>query len=431
MIVARDCAGLLGIVLPKAFVLFIFGIIMTGAPAWAQKKALPANRAAASANASQTQKNKAFALDVVKSAVALPQSDLQDRLRVLNSAATLASSLDPRYAQSLVREGVKVESQVIAGGERPQVSIMSSGQVDCATAQNFVTSLPVSAVALAEQSLIAGLSACPKQLADATARQLDGAMAQGILAPRAELAAMRTQGAKSAWTQSAFEKFFSSLPADAEGSRANAPNFAQLYFQMGASVDRAVAQSSGVKLLSWLAKLDDSGERQIALHVTTDAMQRILGKEAYEEALRSDAAVQSFVANAGQGQYGQIMQPEQGSVSVLNALSHVNEDHSSELNGLPATQRAREAAANGFAAGSNGNRKLAERYFDIAFAALDEMWPDRGAAPGAEAVVEEVTQAAAQIDRVDALARAERLQQPPEQALGMLAVARTVATGGA
>jgi hypothetical protein len=43
--------------------------------------------------------------------------------------------------------------------------------------------------------------------------------------------------------------------------------------------------------------------------------------------------------------------------------------------------------------------------------------------------VEEVSEAAAHVDAVDALQRAQRLQDPSARAIGMIAVARVVAGG--
>jgi hypothetical protein len=91
--------------------------------------------------------------------------------------------------------------------------------------------------------------------------------------------------------------------------------------------------------------------------------------------------------------------------------------------------RAREAAASGFADGTSGKRKLADRYFDIAFSAADEVWANRAKNANAPAVIEEISEAAAHVNAVDALQRAQKLQDPTAQAIGMLAVARVVAGG--
>src|SRR5215469_5712394 len=63
-----------------------------------------------SANSASLQSKSArqrFAFDVVKSAVALPQPDSEDRLRVLASAIQVALPLDTKYARQLAREGMQ------------------------------------------------------------------------------------------------------------------------------------------------------------------------------------------------------------------------------------------------------------------------------------------------------------------------------------
>ena len=58
--------------------------------------------------------------------------------------------------------------------------------------------------------------------------------------------------------------------------------------------------------------------------------------------------------------------PEDDSVSVLRAMGNTG-DRTDELNSMPPSVRAREAAASGFASGTSGDRKMADHYFDIAF----------------------------------------------------------------
>src|SRR5205823_12056278 len=74
-----------------------------------------------------TDPHRKFVLDVVKSAVALPQPDSQDRLRVLAAAVNVVAPVSPKYAQQLSREGVQLESEIVRLGQKPAVSIMSSG----------------------------------------------------------------------------------------------------------------------------------------------------------------------------------------------------------------------------------------------------------------------------------------------------------------
>jgi hypothetical protein len=92
--------------------------------------------------------------------------------------------------------------------------------------------------------------------------------------------------------------------------------------------------------------------------------------------------------------------------------------------------RARQAAAYGFASGTSGDKKAASSYFDVAFAALNDVWKDRAPDTNVAAVVEEVSEAAANVDPVQALTRAQKLDDSSAQAISMLAVARVVASSG-
>jgi len=114
-------------------------------------------------------------------------------------------------------------------------------------------------------------------------------------------------------------------------------------------------------------------------------------------------------------------------VSVLQAMNQSGTDRIPELQKMAPSLRAREAAASGFASGTSGDKKLAGRYFDLAFSSLDDVWSARSEGGNAPAVVEEVSEAAAQVDAVDALKRAQHLQDPSASAIGMIAVARVVA----
>jgi hypothetical protein len=114
---------------------------------------------------------------------------------------------------------------------------------------------------------------------------------------------------------------------------------------------------------------------------------------------------------------------------VLKAMQSATEDRVRELEALPASQRAREAAASGFASGSGGDRTLASRYFDLAFNSLNSAWSERESGKNTADLVQEVSEAAAQVDSVDALRRARGLDDPAAQAIGMISVARVVASG--
>src|SRR5262245_27123711 len=68
-----------------------------------------------------TQEQK-FVVDTVKMAVALPQSDQQDRLRVLSTAADVIAPIDKKMAKSFWTEGVGIESELVRLGQTPAVS---------------------------------------------------------------------------------------------------------------------------------------------------------------------------------------------------------------------------------------------------------------------------------------------------------------------
>src|SRR3954470_1783002 len=97
--------------------------------------------------------SRKFALDVVNSAVALPQTDQQDRLRVLSSAVEVMSPLSPKIATQLSKEGIRIEAELIAAGQKPAASLFTSGQVDCKTATDFAQRIYPQNIEAAEQSL--------------------------------------------------------------------------------------------------------------------------------------------------------------------------------------------------------------------------------------------------------------------------------------
>ncbi len=367
---------------------------------------------------------KKFVLDVVQSAVGLPQGDPQDRLRVLVSAAEVVTPVEPKLAKSFVREGTQIESQLIASGQTPAVSMMQRGRVDCASALDFVNMLPVTSVPQAEQSLLGAVSSCPRQTLEPTKRKLSDALEQGLLAPRALLAVMETSGMKSQWSQEKFEAMFAALPKDAEKLRTEAPNLAAMFARGAPEVSPEIARKTGLNFLEWLGRLQEGSERNLAVNITSDALRQALGEEKYRDALASNVMAMQVAQTAGQA--GEIERPQEESVSVLRALDSTREDRSEALRELPSSLRAREAAAHGFATGTSGDRKAADRYFDMAFAAVNEVWEQRSEQADASAVVEEVSEAAAHVDPVTALKRTQRLQDSTAQAIGMLAVARVV-----
>jgi hypothetical protein len=403
-----------------------FTLVAGGQQSSAERPSANAKAARPDQKVSAQTVKKKFVLDVVQTAVALPQPDPQDRLRVLNSAANVIGPIDHKMALRFGKEGTRIEAELITSGQTPAVSMLSTGNVDCASAAQFAESIPPAAVLQAEQSLIGAITSCPNEALAPAQRKLETALAQGVVAPRGLLALMERVGVKTRWSQTTFEKMFSALPSEAAANKAEAPNYSAMYERMAPELDKDVVKSTGVKLLVWLGKLPDSGERNIAVNMTTDSMKQALGEKAYDEALSSDVMAQQAAALAG-GK-GEIEHPPEESVSVLEAIGSSGSDQTEALGKMPASLRARSAAADGFATGTDGNPKLAERYFDIAYGALEEVWNNRGdGKTDAPAVLEEVNEAAAHVNAVEALQRAQKLSDPSAQAISMLAVARVVA----
>lgn len=391
-----------------------------GAKTWS--KAAPASPAGAKLTPGQK-----FVIDTVRMAVALPESDQQDRLRVLSTAADVVSPIDKKMAKNFWTEGARIESDLVRLGQTPAVSMMSGGQVDCAVALSFVENVPDGSVLLAEQSLIGAITTCPKQTLDPVSSKLDAGLEKHVVASRALMAAMSAHGEKSAWSQQRFAKMFSSLP-DPKANAAEAENLAAMYTQMAGSVDKDVAAKAGLQLLTWLGKVEDSPLRTMSIHITTGAMQQALGNEAYQSALQSDLVANATAQNAGQDR--EIERPQPDNVSVLAAMSNSGTDQTEQLRGLPPAERARAAAAQGFATGTAGNKQQAGKYFDMAFSAGDEVWDARAPETNAAEVIQEISEAAAQVDSLNALTRAQKLHDSSAQAIGMLAVARVVASNG-
>jgi hypothetical protein len=363
-----------------------------------------------------------FVMDAVAMAVALPESEPQDRLRVLASAASVASTTDPAMARKLSREGLQIESELIRSGQKPVVSLMSGGHVDCGSAQQFVENLAPESVAQAEQSLIGAITSCSKQTLDPASRKLDAALEKNVGAPRALMAAIEAQGTTSPWAQEHFEKAFSSLPNPKENAAA------AIYAGLARGIEATLVKKTGLQLLSWLAKMDDTPLRSAAIRTAGGAMQQALGAEGYRQALETDAVAGTLVTSAAKVQ---ALQPAaEPGISVLAAMDDNGSDQSDRLRDLPAPERAREAAAHGFASAQGGDKQQAARYFDMAFAAVDEAWDGRTAETDTAAVVQEVGEAAAQAGSLDALERAQKLRDSSAQAIAMLAVARVVASNG-
>ncbi len=420
----------------KSVVFQLFGALVlagtvtaqTTNPALHQRSSSLPNQAATKSNlatpAGKHDSRQKFAENVVQSAVALPQPDPQDRLRVLYAAANVISPIDNKLAQQYAKEGTRIETELVAEGEKPTVSMLAGGHVDCASAVTFVQSIPPAAVLDAEKSLLGAITMCPKHVQEPAKRKLEAGLQQGTIAARPILALMDAEGAKSAWSQAMFVKMFASLPDDASSLANEAPNLAALFVRAAPEMELDAVKTAGLKFLLWLGKLPDSPARSVAINMTTGTLSSVLGKDAYAELLRSDVMAQQAANSAGSDT--RIPPPEEESVSVLRAMSNKS-DRTDELQSLPPSLRAREAAASGFASGTSGDRKSADHYFDIAFSSLDEVWSSRASLKtSAPAVVEEVSEAAAQVDPVEALQRSQRLLDPSAEAISMLAVARVV-----
>jgi hypothetical protein len=276
----------------------------------------------------------------------------------------------------------------------------------------------------AEPSLLGAITNCPKQVNPIAMRKLEGGVEQGVVAGRPILALMDAEGMKSQWSQTMFAKMFASLPADATAYTTEAPNYAAMFARAAREMDKDAVKTAGAKLLLWLSKLPDSPHRNVAVNLATGALSDRLGDASYQELLRSDVMIQQVVNSATQNAV--LPTPEDDGVSVLRAMSNTA-DRTDELNSMAPAARAREAAASGFASGTSGDRKMADHYFDIAFSSMEEVWSNRSSSKtNAPDVVQEVSEAAAQIDPIAALQRSERVQDPSAEAISMLAVARVV-----
>lgn len=407
----------------------IVGVGLAASGAWAQrpaaKKSAPKKAPAQSAQTQSSDPSKTFALNVLQTAVSMPQPSPQDRLRVLSSAVTVASSLAPKQAKQWASEGVGIEAQLISAGEQPATSMLATGQADCIAAAEFVNKVYPANVAKAEQSLIGALSHCKAKTKELIKTRIDSALAEKVIAPRLTMAMIDAEGPKSAWSQEKFKQLFSNLPDPSSPStQKESVNYASMFANMGKDVDKDAAKRAGLSLLNWLGKMETSGDKNLAVNITTGGLKEALGEEAYNRALESDVMARQAAQTAGAA--GEVSREEEESASVLQAMRST-QDQTDELNKLPVSMRARQAAAHGFASGTSGDKRAAENYFDIAFSAANENWSERGSSNRAAEVVEEVSQAAAQVDPVSALNRAQKqLSDPTAQAIGMIAVARVV-----
>lgn len=371
---------------------------------------------------------KKFVLDVLHAAVALPQANRQDRLRVLSAALPIARPVDSTLARQLAVEGAGLEAEVISGGETPAASVMAVGDADCKASAEFVDHIYPQSVAVAEQSLIGALGSCSKTTGEAIRQKVDAAMAQGIIAPRLMMALIDSSGPKSPWSQEHFTRLFKSLPdPQSETAKKEAANYAAMYSTMAPQVDKDTARDTGLAYLLWAGKMENVPERNLGVKIVSEAMKGSLGEQGMTDALAKDVMARQAIDQASQGPQ-EIERPQEENASVLQAMGQTGTDQTQALQELPSTMRAKQAAANGFATGTSGDKRGAEHYFDIAFSATDESWSARNGHDNMAPLVQEVCEAAAQVDPISALARAQKLQDPTAQAIGMLAVAQVVAS---
>src|SRR3954465_8429765 len=216
--------------------LFAPMLMAQSAPPPHRPKAKPA--VAKPATPQQTQSNK-FVREVVAAAVAIPQADPQDRLRVLNAAVMLTARTDAKSAAKLADEAVQIESRLIAAGETPVASVVASGYASCASVTEFVQGIYPGVVSAAEQSLIGAIGKCPKQTLELVRNRVEAAAQQGVFAPRLMMALMNKLGKSSAWSQAKFTEVMGSLPnTEAPSSKEAAPNFASLFAYMATDVEK-------------------------------------------------------------------------------------------------------------------------------------------------------------------------------------------------
>src|SRR3569623_11660 len=102
----------------KSFSAFhLLSATMCVAQAKTQTSAPPRATAPPKAVATKLTTQQKFVLDVIQTAVALPQGDQQDRLRVLTSAANVVGTVRPALANQFAKAGVRIEQDLISAGE--------------------------------------------------------------------------------------------------------------------------------------------------------------------------------------------------------------------------------------------------------------------------------------------------------------------------
>src|SRR5262249_30090784 len=148
--------------------------------------------------------------------------------------------------------------------------------------------------------------------------------------------------------QQMFVRLFSNLPdAARKESQKESPNLAAMFVDVAPHMDPETVRDAGLRFLGWLAKMPESGERNLALNMSVDALRGALGPEAFDKALEKDPLAQSAARAAGKP--AEVEHEEEESASVLQAMGETGTDRTKQISNLPDSQRAREAAAHGFA----------------------------------------------------------------------------------
>src|SRR5207248_2362879 len=118
------------------------------------------------------------------------------------------------------------------------------------------------------------------------------------------------------------------------------PNFAAMLAYMAANVDKDALGQAGLKLLTWLGKLQGD-ERNLAVNVTTATLKKLFGEAGYEALLQRDVIAAQVARTTGTPGHVEAQNEEAASpVEASNARSSNQEE---KLAGLPPSLRARQA----------------------------------------------------------------------------------------
>ena len=234
------------------------------------------------------------------------------------AAANVVSPIDQKLTQTFAKEGTAIETKLVAEGQKPAVSMLAGGHVDCASAATFVQTLPAASVMDAEQSLLGAITTCPKQVDQAAKTKLDAAVNQSVVAGRPIMALMEAEGAKSQWSRAMFAKMFASLPTDAASNTDEAPNYAAMFARLPRRWTKTRSRRPERNSCSGWRSCLTSPQRSVAVNLASGVLSDTLGATAYQELLRSDPMIQQAVGGADQK--AMLPTPEEDGVSVLHAM---------------------------------------------------------------------------------------------------------------